>query len=109
LELFERRQRMAFSYALAEHGKTLATRPLGHELRADLVQRAGNAKDVALDFSGILSTSHSFADEFVARLAEEIEMGEVTFAINIAGASPEVERVVLKALERRRVAAPVFA
>lgn len=100
---------MAYSYALAEHGKTLATRPLGQELRTDLVQKAGNAKVVALDFSGILSTSHSFADEFVARLAEEIETGEVTFAINISGASQEVERVVLKALERRRVDAPVLA
>ncbi|HEX6456427.1 MAG TPA: STAS-like domain-containing protein [Solirubrobacterales bacterium] len=100
---------MAYSYALAEHGKTLATRPLGQELRTDLVQKAGNATVVALDFSGILSTSHSFADEFVARLAEEIKTGEVTFAISVSGASPEVERVVLKALERRRVDAPVLA
>lgn len=100
---------MAYSYALAEHGKTLATRPLGQELRTDLVQKAGNATVVALDFSGILSTSHSFADEFVARLAEEIKTGGVTFAISVSGASPEVERVVLKALERRRVDAPVLA
>lgn len=100
---------MPYRYALAEHGKTLATRPLGHELRTDLVQRAGSAEVVALDFSGILSTSHSFADEFVARLAEEIESGKVTFAINVSGASPDVERVVLKALERRRVDAPVLA
>lgn len=100
---------MAYSYPLAEHGKTLATRPLAQELRTDLVQRVGNEKLVALDFSGILSTSHSFADEFVARLAEEIEAGEATFAISISGASPEVERVVLKALERRRVDVPVLA
>ena len=100
---------MAYRYALAEHGKTLATRPLGHELRTDLIQRAGGAELVALDFSGILSTSHSFADEFVACLAEEIETGKVTFAINISGASSDVERVVLKALERRRVDAPVLA
>jgi hypothetical protein len=100
---------MAYRYALAEHGKTLATRPLGHELRTDLIQRAGSVNVVALDFSGILSTSHSFADEFVARLAEEIETGRVTFAINISGASSDVERVVLKALERRRVDAPVLA
>ncbi|HEX5983173.1 MAG TPA: STAS-like domain-containing protein [Solirubrobacterales bacterium] len=99
---------MAYSYALAEHGKTLATRPLGQELRTDLVQKAGSAAVVALDFSGILSTSHSFADEFVARLVEEVKTGEVTFSINISGASPDVERVVLKALERRRVDAPAL-
>lgn len=100
---------MAYRYPLAEHGKTLATRPLGQELRTDLVHRAGSADTVALDFSGILSTSHSFADEFVARLAEEIELGEVSFGINISGASPAVERVVLKALERRQVDAPLVA
>lgn len=100
---------MAYRYALAEHGKTLATRPLGRELRTELIQRAGSTEVVALDFSGILSTSHSFADEFVARLAEEIATGKVTFAINISGASSDVERVVLKALERRRVNVPVLA
>lgn len=99
---------MAYRYALAEHGKTLATRPLGQELRTDLIQRAGSADTVALDFSGILSASHSFADEFVARLAEEIESGEVTFAINISGASQDVERVVRKALERRQVDPPIL-
>jgi hypothetical protein len=100
---------MAYRYPLAQHGKTLATRPLGQELRTDLVQRAGGADMVALDFAGILSTSHSFADEFVARLAEEVELGEVSFGINISGASPAVERVVLKALERRQVDVPLVA
>lgn len=100
---------MPYRYALAEHGKTLATRPLGQELRTDLVQRAGGAEMVALDFSDILSTSHSFADEFVARLVEEIKAGEVTFSISVSNASPDVERVVRKALERRELEAPVLA
>src|SRR5215207_462785 len=99
---------MEYRYPLAEHGKTLATRPLGQELRTDLIQRAGAAAAVTLDFSNVLSTSHSFADEFVARLAEEIKAGEVTFAINISNVSEDVERVVLKALERRSVAAPAL-
>lgn len=97
---------MSFSYALAEHGSTLATRPLGSRLRADLIQRADEA-EVVLDFSDILSTSHSFADEFVARLAEEIEFGEIDFKATVTGASAEVERVVRKALERRNVELPV--
>jgi hypothetical protein len=99
---------MPYQYALAEHGKTLATRPLGQQLRTDLVQQAGSADAVALDFSGVISTSHSFADEFVARLAEEIKLGEATFQISICGAAPEVERVVLKALERRELEAPLL-
>jgi len=99
---------MSYRYALAEHGRTLATRPLGQALRADLVERA-SGEDVVLDFSGVDSTSHSFADEFVARLAEDAKTDEVEFEISIYGASKDVERVVLKALERRDIPAPVLA
>jgi STAS-like domain of unknown function (DUF4325) len=100
---------MSYRYALAEHGRTLATRPLGQELRADLVQKAAGEDLVTLDFSGVASTSHSFADEFVARLAEEVKLGEADFEVHICGASQDVERVVLKALERRSVDMPVLA
>jgi hypothetical protein len=99
---------MPYRYALAEHGKTLATRPLGQELRTDLVQRAADVAMVELDFVDVLSTSHSFADEFVARLAEEIKLGEITFSINVSNASPDVERVVRRALERREIETPVL-
>lgn len=94
---------MAYCYQLGEQGKTLATRPLGKELRADLVGKAVEEDVVDLNFSGVLSTSHSFADEFVARLAEEIKSGEVSFELAISNASPGVERVVRRALERRGV------
>jgi hypothetical protein len=99
---------MGYCYQLAEHGKTLATRPLGKELRADLVQKAAAEEVVDLDFSGILSTSHSFADEFVARLAEEIGLREVDFDLTISGASEDVERVVRRALERRGLDLPLL-
>lgn len=99
---------MPYHYALADHGKTLATRPLGEELRTDLVQKAAGQSAVALDFSGIRSTSHSFADEFVARLAEEIERGDLKFEATVSGASEDVERVVRKALERRSVDLPML-
>lgn len=97
---------MPYSYGLAEHGTTLATRPFAKELRADLLQRASDQKVVELDFGGIRSTSHSFADEFVARLAEDSSAGTVGFAITVVGASPEVERVVNGALDRRGIHRP---
>jgi hypothetical protein len=100
---------MPYRYALVEQAKTLATRPLGRQLRADLLEKAGNADLVELDFSDILSTSHSFADEFVACLAEEVKAGEVDFEICVSGASQDVERVILKALERRSLEIPVLA
>lgn len=99
---------MQYRYALAEHGRSLATRSLGRQLRADLPQKASGADVVALDFSDILSTSHSFADEFVARLAEDAKAGDLNFEIELSGASQNVERVVLKALERRGLQAPAL-
>jgi DNA-binding MurR/RpiR family transcriptional regulator len=63
---------------------------------------------VTLDFSDIHSTSHSFADEFVAQLAEEIERGDLQFGIAMLGATEEVERVVRRALERRGLDLPVL-
>lgn len=99
---------MPYCYPLADHGSTLATRPLGKELRADLVEKAAGEDAIELDFSGILSTSHSFADEFVARLAEEVELGEIGFDITVSGASADVERVVRKALERRSIDLPML-
>lgn len=99
---------MSYNYALADHGKTLSTRPLGEELRADLVQRAEGQTAVVLDFSDILSTSHSFADEFVAQLSEEVEHGTLEFSVTVLGASSDVERVVRRALERRGLSLPVL-
>jgi STAS-like domain of unknown function (DUF4325) len=99
---------MPYCYALADHGSTLATRPLGNQLRTGLVEKAAGESAVELDFSGVLSTSHSFADEFVARLAEEVELGHVGFQVTVSGASTNVERVVLKALERRSVDLPLL-
>jgi hypothetical protein len=92
-----------FSYGLAQHGKTLATRPFAEQLRADLIQQAGEHELVELDFSGVLSASLSFADEFVAQLAEDSMAKKVGFRVTISGTAPSVEAVVSRALERRDV------
>jgi uncharacterized protein DUF4325 len=98
---------MSYSYALAERGKTLATRPLGSQVREELVRSATGEDEVVLDFAGVLGTSHSFADEFVACLAEEVRNGAVDFTLAIHGAAPDVERVIRKALDRRGLEVPV--
>jgi hypothetical protein len=98
---------MSFNYALAERGNTLATRPLGSQMREDLVRLASDEDEVVLDFTDVISASHSFADEFVAHLAEEVRDGEQDFSLAIHSASPDVERVVHKALDRRGLKIPV--
>jgi anti-anti-sigma regulatory factor len=97
-----------YTYALADRGSTLATRPLAKELRGDLIERAGNQELVVLDFSGVAAASHSFADEFVAQLGEDSRQGKVPFAITVCGASEEVDRIVRQALLRRDIELPAL-
>lgn len=99
---------MPFSYALADHGSTLATRPLAKELRNDLTERAGDRELVVLDFTGVAAASHSFADELVAQLAEDSQQGKVPFAVTFCGASSEVDRIVRQALQRRDIDLPAL-
>ena len=98
---------MSYSYALAERGKTLATRPLGSQMREDLVRSVVGEDEVVLDFTDVIGASHSFADEFVACMAEEVRNGDLNFALAIHGVSPDVARVVQKALDRRGLDVPV--
>jgi imidazolonepropionase-like amidohydrolase len=98
---------MPYNYALAERGKTLATRQFGSQLRDELMHSVGDQSEVVLDFTDVLSTSHSFADEFVACLAEEVRAGKLSLQLHVEGASPDVERVIQKALERRGLEVPV--
>jgi isopentenyl phosphate kinase len=97
---------MPYVYALAEHGRTLATRPLGEMLREDLIEKAAGEEMVELNFTDVLGASHSFADEFVARLAEEAESDKVPFEVTLAGASDDVQRVIRRALDRRALSLP---
>ena len=99
---------MPLSYALADRGSTLATRPLAKELRNDLAERAADQELVVLDFTGVAAASHSFADEFVAQLAEDSQQGKVPFAVTVFGASSEVDRIVRQALQRRDIALPAL-
>lgn len=100
---------MPYSYELLEHGKTFATRPFAKELRADLLEKVAGQKVVELNFSGVRGTSHSFADEFVARLAEDSKKGAVSFEVVISGTSDEVGRVINGALDRRGIQIPEIA
>lgn len=99
---------MPYRYALADRGSTLATRPLAKELRSELVERASGQETVMLDFSGVAAASHSFADEFVAQLADDSLQSRVPFEVAICGASSEVDRVLQQALHRRGLELPAL-
>jgi len=56
----------------------------------------------------VAAASHSFADEFVAQLAEDSEQGKVPFVVTVCGASTEVDRVVRQAPQRRDISLPAL-
>ena len=98
---------MAFVYFLKEHGRTLATRPVGARLRKEVLESAEGSSTLEISLDGVLSVSHSFADEFFARLLEDA--GERGLTITMSDARPEVDLVVRRALERRDLSLPVAA
>lgn len=97
---------MRLVYDLSEHGHTLATRPFARELRESLLGQAAGQNVIELNFDGVKSVSHSFADEFVCQIAEDSKNGQVAAEIAISGTSPEVERVITAALARREIQLP---
>jgi hypothetical protein len=88
--------------SLADHGKTLATRPLGAKLRGGVTSQVDDL--VVLDFAGVLAVSYSFADEFIGRLAEIALRADGGFEIHMLNASDEVLAVIDRAVELRGVA-----
>lgn len=85
---------------LADHGKTLATRPLAAKLRDGV--HLPSDEVIELDFEDVLAVSYSFADEFLGRLAAStLESGGPK--VSVLNASDEVRSVLERALEHRGV------
>lgn len=93
---------MPFRFRLSDFGSTFSTRPRGIELREDLIKDAYNKVDVEINLEGVLSVSYSFADEFVAGLVQGSAEGSIPFAVHLTGTSPEVERVIRRAVAHRQ-------
>ena len=92
---------MSFVYSLSERGRTLSTRPRGAQLREELLAAVSLEASVELDFTGVLSVSYSFADEFVACLRAREAEGNLPFSVSVVGASDEVARVLDRAVANR--------
>jgi hypothetical protein len=98
---------MAISIQMVEYGSTMATRQRGAELRSKVLDIAGDATHLVLDFRGVLSVSSSFADEFVGRLfTDEDRVGEERRRIEIVNAGEGVQRIVNSVINRRRGITP---
>jgi hypothetical protein len=92
-----------YLFEVATEAESLGTRAAGRELRnkiLNLRQGDGDAR-VVLDFSGIGMLSSSFADELVARLAEELGVDEFFKKFELRGMGEAVETIIQTTLWSR--------
>ena len=84
-------------YRLADHGRVFSSRDRGARLLADFVsvydQHDGSS--IIIDFEGVMSMTHSFADEFVGELLVRGERGDIP-----APTLENLEPIPARAVER---------
>lgn len=85
---------------IAEQGTDLSSRSTGRRLR-DQAERLATNGAVVLDFNGVRSVSHSFADELLAVLVAT--RGEEWFRdhIRVVNHAPSVRFAILDAIQHR--------
>lgn len=89
------------TFRFAKYGPILVSRPLGAQVREDLLSEIRKGEKVALDFEGVEMVGNSFADECLGKLLIDIpldELRQVTTFRNLSGTS----RVSVSAALRRR-------
>lgn len=80
-------------YRMAEHGSVFSTRDRGSRLLADLESAYNRDGSLIIDFEGVLSMTHSFADQFLGELLIRGARGEI----------PQPQLVNLDSVPRRAV------
>jgi hypothetical protein len=92
-----------FLFLVVEEAANVGTRSAGRELRNRIKNLRQSQSDgrIVLDFSGLPMLSSSFADELVARLAEEIGTDQFFKHFELRGMSEPVETIVQTTLWSR--------
>jgi anti-anti-sigma regulatory factor len=97
---------MSTVYQIADLGTDLSSRTSARKLRNALVDQVEHeGRTVVLDFSGVRSVSHSFADELLAVLIQS--RGEAWFRrfVRVQNHEPYIRLTLLDAIDRRLNAA----
>lgn len=66
-------------YRIADYGTVFSTRDRGARVLVEVLEayRARNNGEIIVDFEGVRSMTHSFADEFIGELLSMAKRGEV--------------------------------
>lgn len=88
---------------LADRGSVFSMRDRGRRLLADLRDEIERDDELVLDFEGVISLSHSFADEFVGELAEQAARGKLPHPEVINAAAP-IHQAINRSFRARGIA-----
>jgi hypothetical protein len=80
--------------SLAVFGDSLGTRFLGEEARKLIDTRLAQGESVLIDFSGITSITHSFADEAFGELVSTLGLDTFRRRTHFAGANEDIKAII---------------
>ncbi len=92
------------TFQFKQYGENLGTRPLGKQVREQLLPLLQGEERVVLDFDGVGVVSNSFADECIAKLLLYMPLDELKSRTTFHGLNSIAADSVLTALQRRHMA-----
>ncbi len=75
---------------LNKKGEFLGSRELGSEIRYEINTQLSSSLNVIINFEGIKGVSHSFTDELIGKLIDELSVDEFKKRIKFQNAIPEI-------------------
>ena len=92
------------TFEFKTYGENLGTRPLGKQVREELLPLLQQGDRIVLDFTGVGVVSNSFADECIAKLLLSMSLEELKARTTFRGLNEVAANSVLTALQRRHLA-----
>ncbi|MFD1141871.1 STAS-like domain-containing protein [Larkinella insperata] len=80
-------------------GKILATRPLGRQVRSEIINELRKNDVIIFDLEGVDTVSNSFADECFAKLLSEMDLSTLKRRTTFRNASPFIKGVITYAIK----------
>ena len=91
------------TFSFRKFGENLGTRPLGRQVREQLMPLLEKEERIVLDFTGVNVVSNSFADECIAKLLLTMTLAELKAHTTFRGLNPIASESILTALQRRHL------
>jgi STAS-like domain of unknown function (DUF4325) len=85
----------------SEFGSSLGTRFLGEETRKRVAAQLSEVDSVLIDFSGVTTVTHSFADEIFGELISSLGLEAFKRRIHFAGANDDIRAIIRFVISER--------